>query len=117
MDLGAEFSVYEHLTSHPKVTYIINRAYIPATISSILPFPIDKITTLKLQALKWELVDMGSLNGTFLNSQSVNHPDVGSRRWSEPAELEDGDIITLGSSSKVSVSLTVFYVICRMNNL
>ncbi|CAM0877125.1 unnamed protein product [Alopecurus aequalis] len=58
-------------------------------------------------ALKWELVDMGSLNGTFLNSQLVNHPDVGSRRWSEPAELEDGDIITLGSSSKVSVQISL----------
>uniref|UniRef100_A0ACD5XDM1 Uncharacterized protein n=1 Tax=Avena sativa TaxID=4498 RepID=A0ACD5XDM1_AVESA len=58
-------------------------------------------------ALKWELVDMGSLNGTFLNSQSVNHPDVGSRRWSEPAKLEDGDIITLGSSSKVSVQISL----------
>jgi pSer/pThr/pTyr-binding forkhead associated (FHA) protein len=63
-----------------------------------------------LQALKWELVDMGSLNGTFLNSQPVNHPDVGSRRWSEPAELKDGDIITLGSSSKVSVS-TIFLML------
>ncbi|KAG8098709.1 hypothetical protein GUJ93_ZPchr0013g34737 [Zizania palustris] len=50
--------------------------------------------------LKWEVVDMGSLNGTFLNSQAVNHPDVGSRHWGEPAELADGDIITLGSSSK-----------------
>ncbi|KAK1643142.1 hypothetical protein QYE76_060947 [Lolium multiflorum] len=58
-------------------------------------------------ALKWELVDMGSLNGTFLNSQPVNHPDVGSRRWSEPAELKDGDIITLGSSSKVSVQISL----------
>lgn len=51
---------------------------------------------------------MGSLNGTFLNSRSVNHPDVGSRRWGEPAELADGDIITLGSSSKVSVSYNRF---------
>lgn len=52
---------------------------------------------------------MGSLNGTFLNSQAVTHPDVGSRRWSAPAELADGDIITLGSSSKVSVSLSCFF--------
>uniref|UniRef100_A0A0D9W0I7 protein-serine/threonine phosphatase n=1 Tax=Leersia perrieri TaxID=77586 RepID=A0A0D9W0I7_9ORYZ len=55
--------------------------------------------------LKWEIVDMGSLNGTFLNFRSVNHPDVGSRRWGEPTELEDGDIITLGSSSKVQIVL------------
>ena len=53
--------------------------------------------------MKWELVDMGSLNGTFLNSQAVHHPDVGSRHWGEPAELADGDIIALGASSKLSV--------------
>ncbi|KAE8685581.1 Protein phosphatase 2C 70 [Hibiscus syriacus] len=27
--------------------------------------------------LKWELVDMGSLNGTLLNSRPINHPDSG----------------------------------------
>ncbi|KAF7075540.1 hypothetical protein CFC21_080308 [Triticum aestivum] len=59
------------------------------------------------KTLRWELVDMGSLNGTFLNSQAVTHPDVGSRRWSAPAELADGDIITLGSSSKVSVQISL----------
>lgn len=53
--------------------------------------------------MKWELVDMGSLNGTFLNSQAVHHPDVGLRYWGEPAELADGDIIALGTSSKLSV--------------
>ncbi|XP_062187320.1 protein phosphatase 2C 70-like isoform X2 [Phragmites australis] len=57
------------------------------------------------RTLKWELVDMGSLNGTFLNSQAIHHPDVGSRHWSEPAELAHGDIITLGTSSKLSISL------------
>ena len=57
-----------------------------------------------LQTLKWELVDMGSLNGTFLNSQLVHHPNAQSRRWGEPAELAHGDIITLGTSSKLSVS-------------
>ena len=57
-----------------------------------------------LQTLKWELVDMGSLNGTFLNSQSVHHPNAQSRHWGEPAELAHGDIITLGTSSKLSVS-------------
>ncbi|XP_006651941.1 protein phosphatase 2C 70-like [Oryza brachyantha] len=57
--------------------------------------------------LKWEIVDMGSLNGTFLNSRSVNHPNVGSRHWGEPAELADGDIVTLGSSSKVSVKIAL----------
>ncbi|PAN10425.1 hypothetical protein PAHAL_2G093300 [Panicum hallii] len=57
------------------------------------------------KTLKWELVDMGSLNGTFLNSQAVHHPNVGSRHWGEPAELAHGDIITLGTSSKLSISL------------
>lgn len=47
---------------------------------------------------------MGSLNGTFLNSQAVHHPNSGSRRWGEPSELAHGDIITLGTSSKLSVS-------------
>ncbi|CAD6226159.1 unnamed protein product [Miscanthus lutarioriparius] len=59
------------------------------------------------KTLKWELVDMGSLNGTFLNSQSVHHPDAQSRRWGEPAELAHGDIITLGTSSKLSVQISL----------
>uniref|UniRef100_A0A0D9WWT0 protein-serine/threonine phosphatase n=1 Tax=Leersia perrieri TaxID=77586 RepID=A0A0D9WWT0_9ORYZ len=56
---------------------------------------------------KWEIVDMGSLNGTFLNSRAVHHPNVGSRHWGEPAELADGDIITLGTSSKLSVQISL----------
>ncbi|KAK9289055.1 hypothetical protein L1049_017526 [Liquidambar formosana] len=59
-----------------------------------------------LNKLKWELVDMGSLNGTFLNSRAVNHPDSGSRHWGEPIELASGDIITLGTTSKVYVLIT-----------
>ncbi|KAG8100303.1 hypothetical protein GUJ93_ZPchr0013g34667 [Zizania palustris] len=59
------------------------------------------------KTLKWEIVDMGSLNGTFLNSRAVHHPDVGSRHWGEPAELADGDIITLGTSSKLSVQISL----------
>ncbi|CAN6165579.1 unnamed protein product [Urochloa humidicola] len=59
------------------------------------------------KTLKWELVDMGSLNGTFLNSQAVHHPDVGSRHWGDPAELAHGDIITLGTSSKLSVHISL----------
>ncbi|XP_010255951.1 PREDICTED: protein phosphatase 2C 70 [Nelumbo nucifera] len=61
-----------------------------------------------LDKLKWELVDMGSLNGTLLNSQAINHPDTGSRHWSEPVELASGDIITLGTTSKVFVQITQF---------
>ncbi|KAF2284152.1 hypothetical protein GH714_019582 [Hevea brasiliensis] len=55
---------------------------------------------------KWELVDMGSLNGTLLNSQPVNHPDSGSRHWGDPVELTNGDIITLGTTSNVYVHVT-----------
>uniref|UniRef100_A0A0E0LIG9 protein-serine/threonine phosphatase n=1 Tax=Oryza punctata TaxID=4537 RepID=A0A0E0LIG9_ORYPU len=59
------------------------------------------------KTLKWEIVDMGSLNGTFVNSRAVHHPNVGSRHWGEPAELADGDIITLGTSSKLSVQISL----------
>lgn len=56
--------------------------------------------------LKWELVDMGSLNGTLLNSQPINHPDSGSRHWGKPMELTSGDIITLGTTSSIHVEIT-----------
>ncbi|XP_043811083.1 protein phosphatase 2C 70 isoform X3 [Manihot esculenta] len=55
---------------------------------------------------KWELVDMGSLNGTLLNSRPINHPDSGSRHWSDPIELTNGDILTLGTTSSVHVQIT-----------
>eukprot|EP00268_Persea_americana_P038762 TRINITY_DN3838_c0_g2_i2.p1 TRINITY_DN3838_c0_g2~~TRINITY_DN3838_c0_g2_i2.p1 ORF type:complete len:692 (-),score=135.18 TRINITY_DN3838_c0_g2_i2:52-2127(-) len=58
-----------------------------------------------LNKLKWELVDMGSLNGTLLNSHVVNQPDSERRQWSEPIELSSGDIITLGTTSKVFVKI------------
>jgi protein phosphatase len=54
--------------------------------------------------MKWELVDMGSLNGTLLNSRSINHLDSGSRHWGDPIELASGDIITLGTTSQLYVS-------------
>lgn len=59
-----------------------------------------------LNKLKWELVDMGSLNGTLLNSKPVHHPDSGSRNWGEPKELVSGDVITLGTSSHINVKIT-----------
>ncbi|KAF2285369.1 hypothetical protein GH714_003256 [Hevea brasiliensis] len=55
---------------------------------------------------KWELVDMGSLNGTLLNSQPINHPDSGSRHCSDPVELTNGDIITVGKTSNIYVHVT-----------
>ncbi|GMI64517.1 kinase associated protein phosphatase, ROOT ATTENUATED GROWTH 1 [Hibiscus trionum] len=56
--------------------------------------------------LKWELVDMGSLNGTQLNSQPINHPDSGSRQWGHPVELANGDTISLGTTSKIHVHIS-----------
>lgn len=56
--------------------------------------------------LKWELVDMGSLNGTLLNSKAAHHPDTGSRNWGEPKELVDGDVITIGTTSQINVRIT-----------
>ncbi|KAK7860495.1 protein phosphatase 2C 70 [Quercus suber] len=56
--------------------------------------------------MKWELIDMGSLNGTLLNSQSINHPDFGSRHWGDPIELASGNVITLGTTSKLYVHIT-----------
>uniref|UniRef100_A0A2P2JKG1 protein-serine/threonine phosphatase n=2 Tax=Rhizophora mucronata TaxID=61149 RepID=A0A2P2JKG1_RHIMU len=54
---------------------------------------------------KWELVDMGSLNGTLLNSRPINHPDTGNRHWGDPFELSSGDIITLGTTSAIYVNV------------
>lgn len=48
---------------------------------------------------------MGSLNGTLLNSKSINHPDTGSRHWGDPMNLANGDVITLGTTSKIIVSV------------
>ncbi|CAI9118552.1 OLC1v1020139C1 [Oldenlandia corymbosa var. corymbosa] len=55
--------------------------------------------------LKWELVDMGSLNGTFLNSHAIHHLS-GSRHWGDPVELSSGDTITLGTTSEIFVHIT-----------
>lgn len=48
---------------------------------------------------------MGSLNGTLLNAQQVNRSDSGGRVWGEPFQLANGDVISLGTTSKVHVSL------------
>jgi protein phosphatase len=55
--------------------------------------------------VKWELVDMGSLNGTMLNSHPINHADSGSRQWGPPTVLASGDVITLGTTSKILVEI------------
>ncbi|KAL3679991.1 hypothetical protein R1sor_022947 [Riccia sorocarpa] len=57
---------------------------------------------------KWELVDMGSLNGTLVNYRSVaatHSPDVPIRQRGNPVGLVNGDIVTLGSTSQVLVRI------------
>lgn len=54
---------------------------------------------------------MGSLNGTLLNSQSVHRADSGRRHWGDPIELTSGDIITLGTTSKIYVSYISYMVV------
>ncbi|GAB2295189.1 hypothetical protein Dimus_029364 [Dionaea muscipula] len=55
--------------------------------------------------LIWELVDMGSLNGTLLNSKRAHHHGSGSRYWGDPVELASGDIITLGTTTQIHVQI------------
>lgn len=54
-----------------------------------------------LQAKNWELVDLGSLNGTLINGRVAHEPE---RQPGRPVALSNGDIVTLGSSSQLLVS-------------
>ncbi|KAJ8573727.1 hypothetical protein K7X08_010238 [Anisodus acutangulus] len=58
-----------------------------------------------INKLRWELVDMGSLNGTLVNSHDIHNPHSGSRQWGGPVELANGDIITLGTTSNIFVQI------------
>ncbi|EXB55001.1 Protein phosphatase 2C 70 [Morus notabilis] len=100
------------------------RCFVQSTNSSRLPLTLGRVSPsdllLKdsevsgkhalinwdLNKMRWELTDMGSLNGTLLNSQPINHSDSGSRHWGAPVELASGDIITLGTTSKIYVHIT-----------
>ncbi|XP_004296916.1 PREDICTED: protein phosphatase 2C 70-like [Fragaria vesca subsp. vesca] len=100
------------------------RYSIPSTNSSRLPLTLGRVPpsdlllkdsevsgkhasiNWNLNKMKWELVDMGSLNGTLLNSLPVNNPDTGSRQWGDPVVLASGDVITLGTTSKVFVHIS-----------
>ncbi|KAL6571513.1 hypothetical protein OROHE_003156 [Orobanche hederae] len=94
-----------------------NTSKIPVTIGRVSPGDVilkdsevsgkHVMINWNINKLKWELVDMGSLNGTTLNSQTVHLSQSGGRRWSNPVELSSGDIITLGTSSKILVNITV----------
>ncbi|GFH30313.1 uncharacterized protein HaLaN_29144 [Haematococcus lacustris] len=52
-------------------------------------------------AAHWELVDVGSLNGTSLNGTAIGKDN---RKPGVPQPLSEGDIITVGSSTRLSVS-------------
>lgn len=93
----------------------INTSRLPLTLGRVSPSDLllkdtevsgkHAMINWNLNKMKWELVDMGSLNGTLLNSQPINHPDTGSRHWGDPIELASGDIITLGTTSKLYVDI------------
>ncbi|KAH6776934.1 kinase associated protein phosphatase [Perilla frutescens var. hirtella] len=94
----------------------INTSELPVTIGRVSPGDVilkdsevsgkHAMINWNLNKLKWELVDMGSLNGTILNSQAVLPTQSGSRHWSNPIELSSGDTVTLGTSSKILVHIT-----------
>ncbi|KAJ4795428.1 Protein phosphatase 2C family protein [Rhynchospora pubera] len=63
------------------------------------------VVNFNYETRKWEIIDLGSLNGTFVNSTAIHHPDVGSRKHGAANTLSSGDVITLGTSSKVLVHI------------
>ncbi|KAJ1686064.1 hypothetical protein LUZ63_017454 [Rhynchospora breviuscula] len=63
------------------------------------------VVNFNYETQKWEITDLGSLNGTFVNSTAIHHPDVGSRKHGAANTLSSGDVITLGTSSKVLVHI------------
>ncbi|CAM8975056.1 unnamed protein product [Rhodiola kirilowii] len=94
---------------------VTNTSTLPLTLGRVSPSDLSlkdsevsgkhAMINWNLNKHKWELIDMGSLNGTLLNQQAVHHPDSGSRQWGNPVELASGDIITLGTSSSISVKI------------
>ncbi|KAL6970392.1 protein-serine,threonine phosphatase [Sarracenia purpurea var. burkii] len=93
-----------------------NASRLPLTLGRIAPSDLllqdsevsgkHALINWNLNKLKWEVVDMGSLNGTLLNSKAIHHTDSWSRHWGHPMELANGDIITLGTSTKVFVRIS-----------
>ncbi|KAL4313385.1 hypothetical protein GQ457_01G032640 [Hibiscus cannabinus] len=97
---------------------------VPSTSTAGLPFTLGRVPPSNLllkdlevsgkharinwnsNKLRWELVDMGSLNGTLLNSCPINHYDSGSRQWGNPVELASGDTITVGTTSNIYVHIS-----------
>nr|GEW91933.1 protein phosphatase 2C 70 [Tanacetum cinerariifolium]GEW92316.1 protein phosphatase 2C 70 [Tanacetum cinerariifolium] len=93
-----------------------NKSKLPLTLGRVIPSDLlvvdsevsgkHAVINWNLNKLKWELADLGSLNGTLLNSKAVHHPQIGSRHRGDPVELTSGDTITLGTTSKLSVQIT-----------
>ncbi|XP_018442322.2 protein phosphatase 2C 70 [Raphanus sativus] len=102
--LGLQYAV--HSTSNSKLPVNLGR------VSSDMILKDSEVSgkhaqiTWNSSKLKWELIDMGSLNGTLLNSRSVSHPDLGSRKWGHPVELASDDVITLGTTTMLSVRIS-----------
>lgn len=68
---------------------------------------IDLVWVGGCQLSNWELIDMGSLNGTLVNSRpagAAQKANSTTRQRGLPTSLSNGDTITLGSSSNVLVS-------------
>ena len=66
-----------------------------------------------IQSLVWELVDLGSLNGTHVNNESVpfdRSRGEAKRKHSIPIGLETGDILLLGSTSQILVSYSSVFL-------
>ncbi|KAG0556420.1 hypothetical protein KC19_11G052200 [Ceratodon purpureus] len=62
---------------------------------------------------KWELVDMGSLNGTLVNSipaGAAHKANSSVRQRGRPTALANGDTIVLGSSSNVLVRIVASHL-------
>ncbi|KAL0393142.1 UNVERIFIED_CONTAM: protein phosphatase 2C 70 [Sesamum radiatum] len=91
-----------------------NTSKLPVTIGRVSPGDVilkDSEVSGKHAMINWNVnVSLARsyviLNGTFLNSQAVHLPQSGSRHWSNPVELSNGDVITLGTISKIQVHIT-----------
>ena len=56
----------------------------------------------------WQVVDKGSLNGSMLNSKPIGAPqsaDASARQQGLPLSLAGGDILTIGTTSRIKVSV------------
>ena len=63
------------------------------------------------QIAKWQVVDKGSLNGSMVNSNPIGAAqtaeDSSTRQQGPPVSLEDGDVLTIGTTSRIKVRFTL----------